>query len=211
MGPSSSWSFCRRVLAFLGKRIPESYQTPDQFNLDGKAFRMQWSALSYYETPDTSDLPPLDYALFLLQTVKFYFAVLFNLIDEPAFVRDLHELYKDPATKAKTSRLWYAQYLLILAFGKAFINTSSGHHGPPGHQYALRALSLMPDLTGLNVNAFQSIRALALASLYLQSVDMRMAAYHHVSRHQLTLLLLEICADQKCHYSRLAKPYELVS
>lgn len=181
MGPSSSWSFCHRVLALLGKRIPEPYQTPDPWHLDGMAFRLQWHPLGINETPDVSNLPPLDYGLYLLHTVKFYFGVLFYLIDEPSFVREMHELYKDPATKAKNSRLWYAQYLLILAFGNAILNKSGNTNGPPGHQFAVQAMGLMPDLSGMGVDAIQSIQALALASLYLQSIDMRMAAFHHVS------------------------------
>ncbi|KAF7563413.1 hypothetical protein G7046_g724 [Stylonectria norvegica] len=182
MGPSSSWSFCRRVLALIGKRVPESNCAPDPYHLDGVAFKMQWKPLGRDEAPDISNLPPLDYALFLFNTVKFYFGVIFHLIDEPSYLHDLHELYRDTATKASQSRLWYAQYLLILAFGKAIVNNSGPRDTPSGYQYAVRAMSLMPDLSGMDVDNHQSIQALTLAALYLQSIDMRVAAFQHIGQ-----------------------------
>lgn len=181
MGPSSSWSFCRRVLALVGRRIPSPNYASHPFHLDGTAFRLQWRPLGRDEAPETSHLPPLDYALLLFNTVKFYFGHLFYLVDEPEFLRDLHELYDDPALKVQTSRLWYAQYLLILAFGKAFIGGSASGNGPPGCQYASRAMALLPDFTGIDLDAVQSIQTLALAALYLQSIDMRTAAFQYVS------------------------------
>ena len=181
MGPTSSWSFCRRILALLGKRVPESNFAPDPWHLDGMAFKMQWKPLGRDEAPDVSNLPPLDYALYLFNTVKFYFGVIFYVIDESSFLKDLHELYEDAATKARESRLWYAQYLLILAFGKAIIANLGPCETPSGYQYAVRAMSLMPDLSGMDVDANESIQALALAALYLQSIDMRVAAFQHVS------------------------------
>lgn len=141
---------------------------------------MQWTPLGCDEAPDVSNLPPLDYALFLFNTAKFYLGAVFYLIDEPSFLKNLHELYENPAAKASSSRLWYAQYLLILAFGKAFVVNSSSHAAPPGVQYATRAMSLLPDLSGLNPDSILSIQALALAAVYFQCLDMRLAAYQHV-------------------------------
>ncbi|KAL0939867.1 C6 transcription factor [Colletotrichum truncatum] len=182
MGPTSSWSFCRRVLALLGKRIPEA--APDPWHLPHEgAFRMQWKPLGYNETPDVSNLPPLDYAKFLFNTAKFYLGAVFYLIDEPAFMKHLHEFYEDPSAKASSSRLWYAQYLLILAFGKAFVVSSgSAHTGPAGVQYATRAMALLPDLSGLNPDTISSIQALALAAVYFQCLDMRLAAFQHIGQ-----------------------------
>lgn len=181
MGPSSSWSFCRRVLALIGKHVPEANCPPDPWHLDGGVFKMQLRPLGVNEVPDTTNLPPLDYALFLFNTVKFYFGPLFYLIDEPSYLRHLHELYENTTAKAASSRLWYAQYLLILAFGKAFIVQNSSHEGPAGYQYANRAMSLLPDLSGMDREPLLSIQALTLAALYFQSVDMRVAAFQHVS------------------------------
>ncbi|TQN66019.1 Proline utilization trans-activator [Colletotrichum shisoi] len=183
MGPTSSWSFCRRVLALLGKRIPEA--APDPWHLPHEgAFRMHWTPLGASEAPDVSNLPPLDYAMFLFNTAKFYLGAVFYLVDEPSFLREMRELYEDPAAKAASSRLWYAQYLLILAFGKAFVVSGGGPHAtaPPGVQYAARAMALLPDLSGLNPDSILSIQALALAAVYFQCLDMRLAAYQHIGQ-----------------------------
>ncbi|KAJ0368724.1 hypothetical protein COL26b_010753 [Colletotrichum chrysophilum] len=144
---------------------------------------MQWKPLGINEEPDVSNLPPFDYAMFLFNTAKFYLGAVFYLIDEKLFMKNLHEFYDDPAAKASSSRLWYAQYLLILAFGKAFVvSQSSSHTGPAGVQYATRAMSLLPDLSGLEPDTISSIQALALAAVYFQCLDMRLAAFQHIGQ-----------------------------
>lgn len=179
MGPSSSWSFCRRVLALIGKHIPEANCPPDPWNLDGVAFKLQWKPLGPDQIPEVTNLPPLDYALFLYNNVKFYFGPLFYLIDESDYIRSLHGFYDNPVAKASESRLWYAQYLLILAFGKAFTGQTTASCSPAGCQYAARAMSLLPGL-GLSPNPLLSVQALTLAAVYFQAIDMRVAAFQHV-------------------------------
>ncbi|KAL0258451.1 hypothetical protein SLS55_005944 [Diplodia seriata] len=121
----------------------------------------------------------MDYALFLFNTAKFYLGSILYIIDEADFLRRIHEFYDDPVGKAVSSRSWYAQFLLILAFGKASISNESSRDGPPGYQYAAQAMSLMPDLAGLAPDPIQAVQALALGAVYLQSVDMRVGACHH--------------------------------
>lgn len=181
MGPTSSWSFCRRVLRLIGRHVPESNCPPDPWHLDGMAFKLQWRPLPPDEIPDVTNLPPLDYALFLFNTVKFYFGFLSFMIDEEAYLQDLHEFYKDPSAKAASARYWYVQYLLVLAFGKAFLTNRNPSGIPPGHQYASRAMSLLPDLSGMHEDPLTCIQALSLGAVYLQSIDMRRAAFQHVS------------------------------
>lgn len=182
MGPTSSWSFCRRVLSLIGRRAPEPNCPPDPWHLDGVAFRLQWRPIPPDEAPDVTNLPPLDYALYLFNTVKFYFGFLSFMIDEDAYLRNLHDFYKDPPAKATAFRYWYAQYLLVLAFGKAFITHKNPSGTPPGHQYASRAMALLPDLSGMHEDPLTCIQALSLGAVYLQSIDMRRAAFQHVSR-----------------------------
>ncbi|KAJ5366316.1 Transcription factor [Penicillium brevicompactum] len=190
MGPTSSWSFCRRVLALIGRKVPESNCPPDPFHIDGTAFKLHWRPFPPDEVPDVTNLPPLDYALFLFNTVKFYFGFLSFMIDETSYLRDLHEFYKDPAAKASSARPWYCQYLLVLAFGKAFL-TQKNHSGtPPGHQYASRAMALLPDLSGIDENPLACIQALSLGAVYLQSIDMRRAAFQHIG-HALRGCIIE--------------------
>jgi proline utilization trans-activator len=186
MGPTSSWSFCRRVLALIGRKVPESNCPPDPWHLDGMAFKLQWRPASPDEVPDVSNLPPLDYALFLFNTVKFYFGFLSFMIDEDSYLRDLHEFYENPSAKAISSRYWFTQYLLVLAFGKAFLSQKNQSGGPPGHQYAARAMALLPDLSGMHEDPLTCIQALSLGAVYLQSIDMRRAAFQHVSLYILS-------------------------
>ncbi|KJK66218.1 fungal transcription factor regulatory middle homology region [Aspergillus parasiticus SU-1] len=182
MGPSSSWSFCRRVLALLGKRVPESNSPPDPWHLDGMAFKLQWKQVSPEELPDVTNLPPLDYALFLYNAAQYYLASLSFLIDETLYLQELHEFYRDPAAKAASRRSWFAQYLLVLAFGKASITQRNPSGSPAGHQYASRAMALLPDLSGIHEDPLTSIQALSLAALYFQSIDMRKAAFQHIGQ-----------------------------
>ncbi|KAM5386674.1 hypothetical protein ACJZ2D_000637 [Fusarium nematophilum] len=182
MGPASSWAFCRRVLALLGKHLPEANNEPPPWHLDGVAFRLQWRPLMPDEQPDVSNLPPSDYALFLIQTARFYLGPLASLIDEAEFLRHFGELYEDAPAKAKSCRLWYAQYLLMLAFGKAFLSGRSADGSPPGYQYACRAMPLMPELAGIALDPVLSAQALTLAAIYFQSIDMRVAAFQHIGQ-----------------------------
>ncbi|OJJ36607.1 hypothetical protein ASPWEDRAFT_108361 [Aspergillus wentii DTO 134E9] len=193
MGPSSSWSFCRRVLALIGKHVPGASCLPDPWHFDGSAFKMQWKPLGLDETPDTSNLPPLDYAIFLFNTAKFYLGPIFFLIDEKEYLQNLHELYEDATAKVRSSRLWFAQYLLILAFGKAFVVQNHSQEGPAGYQYAIRAMALLPDLSGMNREPLYSIQGLTLAALYFQSVDMRVAAFQHIGQ------ALRVCIIEGIH------------
>ncbi|KAF4948903.1 hypothetical protein FGADI_9187 [Fusarium gaditjirri] len=182
MGPASSWAFCRRVLALVGKHLPESNNEPLPWHLDGVAFRLRWRPLMPDEPPDVSNLPPSDYAYFLIQTSRFYLGPLASLIDEAEFLQNFKELYQDASAKAASCKLWYAQYLLMIAFGKAFLGGKSADGSPPGYQYAARAMPLMPELAGIALDPVLSAQALTLAAIYFQSIDMRVAAYQHIGQ-----------------------------
>ncbi|RSL90143.1 hypothetical protein CEP52_014679 [Fusarium oligoseptatum] len=181
--------FCRRVLALLGKNLPEANNESFPWHLDGVAFRLQWKPLMPDEPPDVSNLPPADYALFLIQTARFYLGPLASLIDETEFIRHFRELYEDASAKASSCKLWYAQYLLMLAFGKAFLSGKNADGSPPGYQYAARAMQLMPELAGIALDPVLSAQALTLAAIYFQSIDMRVAAFQHIG-HALRICVL---------------------
>ncbi|KAF5592114.1 heterokaryon incompatibility het-6 [Fusarium pseudocircinatum] len=163
MGPASSWAFCRRVLALVGKHLPEANNEPLPWHLDGVAFRLQWRPLMPDEPPDISNLPPSDYAYFLIQTARFYLGPLASLIDEAEFLQHFKELYQDASAKAASC-------------GKSVDGS------PPGYQYAARAMPLMPELAGIALDPVLSAQALTLAAIYFQSIDMRVAAYQHIGQ-----------------------------
>ncbi|KPM39399.1 hypothetical protein AK830_g7152 [Neonectria ditissima] len=182
MGPSSSWAFCRRVLALVGKHLPDAGRDPAPWHLDGAAFKMQRRPIGPDEAPDVSNLPPSDYALFLVKTATFYLGPLANILDERRFICNMKELYEDAPTKARVCRHWYAQFLLMLAFGKAFLGNAGKDNKPSGYQYAARAMSILPDLAGIDNEPVVSAQALTLAAIYFQSIDMRVAAFHHIGQ-----------------------------
>lgn len=111
------------------------------------------------------------------------------MVDDLTFSDLLHRFDTDQEGTASANRLWFVQYLLIIAFGKAFLEHSSPgvvpDQGPPGSNYAARAMSLMPDAAQMHDEALPAIEALALAALYFQAIDMRAVAYQYVrlSRH----------------------------
>lgn len=149
--------------------------------VDGDAYQLHWGHASSEEPPDISGLPPIDYAIYMLNTVKFHLGQLFRLFDEEEFLQNLYEFYDDAAGKVQEARLWYIQYLLILAFGEAFstpVKTSGNAHS--WSIFFTRAMSLLPDITGLWHDPVLAIEVLALVALYFHSVDMRDSAYCYV-------------------------------
>lgn len=148
--------------------------------MDGAAFRLKWSPVRLDESPDATDLPPADYALYLFHLVKFRLGPYSRVFHEPTFLQNLELLEKDLVTVTTSQRLWFAQYLLVLAFGQAFLANSPAESGPQGCGFAERAMALIYDVDQLHEAEILAIEVLALAALYFQSIDMRVAAFHHV-------------------------------
>ncbi|KAI8713896.1 Fungal-trans domain-containing protein [Fusarium sp. LHS14.1] len=132
LGPTSSWSFCRRVLSLIASRLPEHHVPPDPWTL--AQFDLNWTPLGADESPAINDLPAQDYATFLTHTVKYHLGTLSPILDDEVFFARINDLYSDPAAEVQRSRLWYAQFLLVLAFGEAIVN-SKGASASPGSQY----------------------------------------------------------------------------
>lgn len=161
---------------------PETEESLDPFNTDGKACKMEWEPLRRDETPDVSDLPPRDLSLFFFHAAQYYLGVLNHLIDEEAYLAHLKEFYENPTEKASRSRLWYSQHLLLLAFGKAFVSRNKNSRGQPaGHVYAVRAMGMLPIQAEMGPDPLLAVQVLILAAVYLQSVDLRVAAFQYVS------------------------------
>ena len=93
---------------------------------------------------------------------------------------ELHEFYEEPSVKMKSSKSWYIKFLLILAFGKAFLERSGDKTSPPGSNYFIQAMDLLPNTEAMYREPIMAIEILCMVSLYLQSVDMRRSAYSYV-------------------------------
>lgn len=193
MGHTSTWSFIRRVISLIEEYSPPNPQTPPEpFNTDGTAFRLTWTPTPLQETPDVSDLPPIDLALYLFHTVKFNLGQFFQLIDEPLFMFRLNELEANPVETAQKHRLWFAEYLIVMAFGKALFSAPSLGSAPAGYEYAARCLAILPDFAQLHDEGLLSVEVLSLVALYFHSIDMRVSAYQYVSTNHFHTTLHDI-------------------
>ncbi|PYI03106.1 C6 transcription factor [Aspergillus sclerotiicarbonarius CBS 121057] len=191
LGPTSTWSFSRRVLNIVQAHISPESSRPIPLAVDGDAYQIQWRHASSEESPDISGLPSLEHALYMVSTVQFHFSHLYRLFDEDEFIRHLHEFYDDAETKVQESRLWYVQFLVILAFGEAFLDPVRDHANTTSWtKYFSRAMSLLPDITGLWQEPTLAIEVLALIALYFHSVDMRDTAYCYIG-HSIRMALVE--------------------
>lgn len=81
---------------------------------------------------------------------------------------------------ATEHRLWFIQFLLVLAFGTAFLHRSGRSKDPPGSKFFIRAMSLMPDQAPLWKGSLLAIEVLGMAGLYLYSIDQRESAHIYV-------------------------------
>ncbi|KAI1503172.1 hypothetical protein F5X99DRAFT_117257 [Biscogniauxia marginata] len=182
LGPTSTWSFCRRALLLLEAHTPSSDGSTAPLNLDGTAFRLRWEPKSMVDDGDLKNLPAMDYALYLYNTAKFHLAELFGMVDEAFFLAQFDSFHKSPWETAQAQRLWFIEYLLFLAYGQAFLASGPWFNAPPGSHLAARAIALLPDPAHMHEEPMRSIEVLALVALYLQSIDMRAAAYQYIGQ-----------------------------
>lgn len=182
LGPTSTWSYSRRVLSVIQDRLYPNKPEPIPLAVDGDAYQIHWRQASSEELPDISGLPSLEHALYIVNTVQFHFGYLYRLFDEKEFLRNLHEFYDNAGAKVHETRLWYVQFLVILAFGEALlVPMRKASSTANWTKLFSRAMSLLPDITGLWQNPTLAIEVLTLIALYFHSVDMRDTAYCYVS------------------------------
>lgn len=152
---------------------------PSYFGTD--TYPLNWKSCPDDVVPDVSGLPSIDHAMFLFNAVKFHLGQHYRFFDDSTFLQNVQELYYGSAVeKAAACRLWFAQFLLVLAFGQAFVAKSKGLREPPGAKFFVRAMALIPDLSSLWKDSLLAIEVLALAGLYLYSTDHRESAHVYV-------------------------------
>lgn len=162
----------------------DQHESPEvPLNTDGAAFAIEFPNMKQFGTPIPKDnLPPLDYALYLINTVKFHISQTYHLFQEDVFLKGLFALYTDgPQPLNAQNRLWYVQYFIVIAFGKALLSRTPSRANPSGCEYFVRALELFPDANGLYQDPILAVEICCSLALYLQSVDHRNSAYVYVS------------------------------
>lgn len=152
--------------------------------LDGKVYDLKWDGnrrASSNDTLDPSILPAQDFALYLINSVKFHCGWLFNLFEEERFMEHSRQFHEHPSEYPRIAPLWYVHYLLVLALGKAFVVQSTKSRRPPGGELFVHAMKLMPDFTFFEADPVEQMQVLCCAALYLQCVDYPCQAYRLVS------------------------------
>ncbi|KAF4977143.1 hypothetical protein FZEAL_6286 [Fusarium zealandicum] len=186
MGNSSNWSFGRRVLTMTYKRLmgaPLPFRNLHFTGVDGKTFDLRWDGnrtLSSQDTLDPLTLPTQDFALYLINAVKFHCGWIYDLFEEDRFMEHFKLFQERPAEYPRIAPLWYVHYLLILAFGKAFVVQSTKSRRPPGGEMFVQAMKLMPDFGFFEPDPVEMMQVLCCAALYLQCVDYLTQAYRLV-------------------------------
>lgn len=184
------WSFTARLTLMMTEKLDLKSPYSDLNFLETDIYPLQWKPSAADQPPDISGLPPIDYALYLFNTVKFHLGQNYRLFDEGIFVGNLQDFYHGNASqKATESRLWFVQFLLVLSFGTAFLS-GSRNKGPPGAKFFVRAMSLIPDHASLWKDSLLAIEVMALAGLYMYSIDHRESAHVYVSIFHITLPML---------------------
>lgn len=162
--------------------VDSPYRVPS--SLDKEVYPLRWKPASVEEPPDISGLPSIDDAMYQFNTVKHHLDQHYRFFDEESFTGHLNEFYSgNSIEKATRNRLWFVHFLLVLAFGSAFLLRSRNPKDPPGSKFFLRAMSLLPDYTSLWTDGVLAVEVLALAGLYLYSIDHREAAHVYVRTH----------------------------
>lgn len=110
--------------------------------------------------------------------MKFRCGQLYHLFDEDDFMRRLHEFYSDPGPTP--TGLWYTHFLIIIAFGKGFVQQKRQGTRPAGSEYVVKALQHFPDMNVLYREPLVSTEILCCLSLYLQCLDFRGSAHNYV-------------------------------
>lgn len=159
--------------------LESPYKIPSALNRE--IYPLRWTPAPAEDPPDISGLPSIDDALYLFNTVKHHLDQHYRFFDEESFTRHLNEFYTDNSLqKATDNRLWFVHFLLVLAFGNAFLLRPRNTTNPPGSKFFLRAMSLLPNYTDLWTEGLLAVEVLALAGLYLYCVDHRESAHVYV-------------------------------
>ncbi|KAF7189564.1 putative transcriptional regulatory protein C3C7.04 [Pseudocercospora fuligena] len=183
MGTSSSWAFGRRVLMIAHEHILGRPLSAENLLFPGKTYDLGWngerdSAPAF----DTGLLPQADYAMYLINAVKFHVGQIFHLFEEDVFMEMFRRLHEDFTCNNNSLRssMWFKHYLLLLAFGKEFVARGGASHRPSGLEFFVQATATLPDLLFAEQDPYEELEILSCAALYLHSLDCRGAAYRMI-------------------------------
>ncbi|KZL82592.1 c6 transcription factor, partial [Colletotrichum incanum] len=182
LGTSSNWSFVRRVLSITHQYVNETPLPTTALLFDATTYALDWNGYRAGDGPEMPALPTQDYAIYLVNAVKFHCGQMFHLFDEETFMKSLCQFYSDPNPRPDPTDLWFIHFLLILSFGKAFTTKTSRGRRPPGHDFFVKAMQLLPDLSVLLRESVLSTEILCCVSLYMQCIDFRHCSHNFIGQ-----------------------------
>jgi proline utilization trans-activator len=183
----------------LGVELPT-----ENLHFQGAVYRLDWQSLRHRSEPSFLALPAPDYGMYLINATKFHCGQIFHLFDEEEFMRSFAAFNEHKNGIEHVSQLWYVHYMLVLAFGKAFVARNSHEGRPPGADLFMEAMRHLPEITlfsgdSIDADSLESIEILVCAALYLQSLDFRAAAYNLASPSPM----IRIAADSRIDWPSL--------
>ncbi|RSL54606.1 hypothetical protein CEP54_009772 [Fusarium duplospermum] len=203
MGTSSNWAFGRRVLTMVHETLTGEPLPIENLLFDGNVYDLGWDGLKENCSQDEFDfstLPAREFALYLINSVQFRCGTLFQLYDEDKFMRQFEQFHGNSDDNELMSPLWYVHYLILLAFGKAFVVQISKSASPPGSELFVQAMKMMPDLVLLDCCPIEKIQVLCSVALYLQCIFCRPAAHHVICQAISMALQTGIHTEMKSQY-----------
>ena len=165
------------------ERVMQEPLSPENLLFEGKSYDLGWDGrrdLSSSVHLDSPALPSADFAIYLINAVKFHCGQFYYLFEEERFMQQFYQ-YQEDASRVSDS--WFVHYLLILAFGKAFVAQNGKRGRPPGCELFVHAMKLLPDFAFYNHDIIEAIQILCCAGLCLQCIDYRGADYRTVSSY----------------------------
>jgi proline utilization trans-activator len=125
-------------------------------------------------------MPPYDFAKRLQAAQHMYIGTIFSFIEHKAFDQRLRSIYlQNPDFSDHEECLSYCQILLVLAYGQMYsVNQWTGYDGPPGFQYFMQALQILPDIHEEGSILF--VEVLSLVGYYMQNLNRRDAAFLYI-------------------------------
>ncbi|TDZ46183.1 putative transcriptional regulatory protein [Colletotrichum trifolii] len=183
LAPSSNWSFSRQVLSVTHEHVCQSPLPTNSLLFDGFAYDLGWDGSRSALPMDSRLIPSIDYAIFLINAVKFHCGQLFHLFEVDQFMDNMHKFYSKSSTdRAEDTSLWYIQFLVILAFGKSLIQKKNHGKRPSGAEFFVRALQLLPDITALCKEPILATEILCSIAWYYQALDFRHASHNFIGQ-----------------------------
>ncbi|KAJ5514652.1 Transcription factor [Penicillium fimorum] len=181
LGTSSNWSFTRRVLSLAHQHLYQDALPTETLLFDETTYELGWDGLRTTPGLDVPVVPTRDHTMYLINAVQFRCGQLYHLFEENEFMSSLQRFYSGDG-QSMTNSLWYIHFLLILAFGKGFVQPMAQGRKPPGVHYFVKALQLLPDPTALYRDPMLGTEILCCIALYYQCVDFRTSAHNYIGQ-----------------------------